>query len=58
MKKFIENQNHTKSIVIENTNEGLSINLVYGDTIKITPRTFSLCLKTSFFDNLQERYKL
>ena len=58
MKKFIENQNHTKSIVIENTDEELSINLVYGDTIKITPRKFSLCLKTSFFDNLQERYKL
>ena len=34
--KFIYDQNHIKSIVIENIDEELYINLVYGDTVKIT----------------------
>ena len=58
MRWFIGNQNHTKSIVIENTDEGLSIDLVYGDSIKITPRTFYIDQKTNFLDKLKERYEL
>ena len=42
IKQFIEDQNHTKSIVIDKTDEELSINLVYGDIVKITPRTIFL----------------
>ena len=56
--KFINDQNYTKSFVIENTNEKLSINLVYGNTIKITPWTFCSFQQTNFFDKLQERYNL
>ena len=56
--KFIYYQNHIKSIVIENIDEELYINLIYGDTIKITPWTFSNSLRTNFFDKLQERYAL
>ena len=55
---LIYDQNHTKSIVIENTDEKLSINLVYGNTIKIGPSTFNSCQKTKFLDKLIERYKL
>ena len=46
---FIKDQNHTKSIVIENTNEGLSIDLVYGNTIKIAPLTLYFSQHTNFF---------
>ena len=56
--KFIYDQKQTKSIVIENANKKLSINLIYGDTIKITPWTFDEDQHTNFFDKLQERYKL
>ena len=57
--KFIDYQNHTKSIVIENADEKLSINLIYGDTIKITPSTlWSGDQYNDFFAKLQERYKL
>ena len=59
MVNFIYYQNHTKSIVIENADEKLSINLIYGDTIKITPMTlWSDYQYNDFFDKLQERYKL
>ena len=58
MRKFINDQNHTKSIVIEKTDEEVSINLVYGNTIKITPRTFCLFPEIKFLDKLQERYEL
>ena len=59
MKQFIYNKIHTKSIMIENKNEEVSINLVYGDTIKITPKTFSFnSTLTNFLDKLKERYKL
>ena len=58
MNKFIDNQDHIKSIVIEKTDEELSINLVYGNTIKIGPRTFLSFEKTKFFDKLKKRYKL
>ena len=58
MRKFIDYQNHTKSIVIENAGDKISINLVYGDTVKITPRTFNIFEKTNLDDKLQERYEL
>ena len=56
--KFIENQNHIKSIMIENVGEELSINLVYGDIIKIAPNTFCSYQQTKFFNKLKERYEL
>ena len=56
--QFIYDQNHIKSIVIENTNEELSINFIYGDTIKITPSTFDTFKQTKYFDELKERYNL
>ena len=56
--KFIYNQNHTKSIVIENTGDKLSINLAYGNTLKITPRTFYTDQEINFLDKLKERYEL
>ena len=58
MKQFIKYQGHTKSIVIENTGDKLSLNLVYGDIIKITPDTFDEDQNTEFFDILQEKYEL
>ena len=35
--KFIGDQIHTKSFVIENVDGEISINLVYGNTVKIWP---------------------
>ena len=58
IRQFIYDQNHIKSIVIDKTDEKLSINLVYGNTIKITPRTFFYSHNIKFFNKLQERYKL
>ena len=55
---FIYNQKHTKSFVIENANDKLYINLVYGETIKITSNTFDCYLQSKFFDKLKERYEL
>ena len=55
---FISDQDHTKSIVIENVDKNLSINLVYGDTVKIISRTFFYSHNIEFFNKLQERYKL
>ena len=60
IREFIHAQNHIKFIVIENANEELSINLIYGNTIKTGPWTF--CVgddqDTIFFRKLQERYEL
>ena len=47
--KFIKDQDHTKSIVIEKSDKELSINLIYGDTIKNISR--------KSLNKLQERYK-
>ena len=58
IRQFILDKDPTKSIVIEKADEKLSINLVYGDTIKITPRTFCSYRHTKFFDKLQERDEL
>ena len=59
MKQFIYDQNHTKSIVIDKTDEELFINPVYANTIKITSRTFYFnSPHNKFFDTLKERYKL
>ena len=58
MRINIYNQNHTKSIVIEKSDKNLSISLIYGNIIKITPRTFSSFHYIKFYDKLQERYKL
>ena len=58
MREFIFDQNHTKSIVIDYTDEILSLNLVYGNTVKITPRTICSFQKTKFLDKLNERYEL
>ena len=58
MKQFIFDQSHTKSIIIENAGDKLSISLVYGNIIKITHMTFSSFHIIKFFDKLQERYKL
>ena len=46
---FIHDQDHTKSIVIEKSDKNLSINLVYGDTIKITPKIFDSLQHFNFF---------
>ena len=54
---FIYYQNHTKSIVIENADEKIWINLVYGDTVKIRPLTF-FPNKHDLFNKLRERYEL
>ena len=56
--EFIDDQNYTKSIVIENTDEELSINFIYGNIIKITPFTLNSDQETTFFDKLKERYAL
>ena len=55
---FIKDQNHTESFVIENADKKLSISLVYGDTVKIKPRTFSIFYRLNIFAKLEERYKL
>ena len=49
--KFIYDQNHSKSVVIENTDEKLSINLVFGNTIKIKPKTFYSFQRINFIEN-------
>ena len=54
---FIDAQNHIKSIVIENVGKELSINLIYGNTIKTGPWTFCSYQQTKFLDKLQERYE-
>ena len=41
MRLFFDDKDDIKSIVIENTDKKLYLNLVYGDTIKITPRRFN-----------------
>ena len=58
MKQFIFDQDHTKSIIIENAGDKLSISLVYGNIIKITSRTLWYDKQTEFFDKLKERYEL
>ena len=58
IRELIYVQIHTKSIVIENADEVLSISLVYGNTVKITPWTFCSFQKTKFLDKLNERYEL
>ena len=58
IREFIDDQIHAESLVIENIGDKLSLNLVYGDTIKITPDTFFSLHNTNFFDKLKERYKL
>ena len=58
IKKFIYDQNYTKSVMIENADDKISINLVYGNTVKITSRTFNEDLQTKFSDKLKERYEL
>ena len=57
MRQYIDDQIHTKSIVIEKSDKKLSINLAYGDTIKITPDTLDY-EHTNSLDKLKERYKL
>ena len=56
--KFINDQIHTKSFVIENIDDELSINLVYGNTVKIAPYIFDSSQQTKFFNKLNERYGL
>ena len=56
--KFINDQDYTKSVVIENMNEKLSIKLVYGNTVKIKLMTFSPFQQNKFFNKLKERYEL
>ena len=46
---FNYNQNHVKSIVIENTGKKLSISLVYGNTWKIGPWSFFVGRQFNFF---------
>ena len=58
MRKFIDDLDDAKSVVMKNTGEELSINLIYGDTIKITSRTLWSEELTEFFDKLKERFKL
>ena len=58
MRQYIDDQIHRKSIVIEKSDKKLSINLAYGNTVKITPWTFRSFQKYEFFDKLKERYEL
>ena len=53
-RKYIYNQIHKKSIVIENADEELSINLIYGNTVKITPWTFFTSQYDMFFENYKK----
>ena len=56
--RFINDQKHKKSIVIENMDGEVSINLIYGDTVKITPYCLSPFELTIFLEELPERYEL
>ena len=59
IRKIIEDQSHIKSIVIENIDEELSINPVYGESIKIIPSHLDfLSYKLIILEKLKERYKL
>ena len=69
MRWFIDDKDDIKSIVIENTDKKLYLNLVYGDTIKITLRRLNMTkihakffnwtfLYNRFFNKLKERYSL
>ena len=58
IEKLIYNQNHVKSIVIEKSDKNLSINLAYGNTVKIAPWTFRPFHQYEFFNKLKERYEL
>ena len=56
--EYIFDQDHTKSVVIEYAGDKLSINLVYGDTLKIRPWRFNSFQKDYIFYKLKERYEL
>ena len=57
LKELIYTQVFSKSIVIENLDLVLSVDLIYGDTIKYEPwMTLTGC--NSFIDRLIERYEL
>ena len=58
IREFINNKIRTKSIVIENKGDTISINLVYGNIIKIMPITTNKFQQTKYFDELKERYNL
>ena len=58
IREFINNQIRTKSIVIENKGDTISIDLVYGDTLKIMPIAANKFQQTKYFDKLKERYNL
>ena len=58
IKEFINNKIRTKSIVIENKGDTISIDLVYGDTFKIMPIATNKFQQTKYFDELKERYNL
>ena len=58
IREFINNQIRTKSIVIENKGDTVSIDLVYGDTLKIMPIATNKFQQTKYFDELKERYNL
>ena len=58
VREFINNKIRTKSIIIENAGDKLSINLVYGDTLKIMPIATNKFQQTKYFDKLKERYNL
>ena len=49
MREYIYDQYHTKSIVIENAGDKISINLIYGDTVKFNPRIYNEKQETYFF---------
>ena len=59
IREIIYKQKHIKSMVIEKTDGELSINLVYGNTIKITSShlDFYSC-KLISLEKIQKRYKL
>ena len=58
IREFIDNKNHIKSIVIENKGDTISINLVYGNTLKIMLIAANKFQQTKYFDELKERYNL
>ena len=55
---FMYDQNHIKSLVIENADEELSLILVYCNIIKTGPNTFNVDQHTKFFDKIKERYEI
>ena len=58
IEKCVYDQRYVKSIVIKNAGEEISIDLVYGDTVKITSKKYYNPSRTKIFAELKERCEL